>query len=226
MMLGLLGDNNSDLNYFQEINSFVDFCEQNFLELNVTKTKEMLIDFRSKSIVPDPIIIKKTKIERVDTYKYLGLVIDNRLKFDAHVDSVVKKLNSRIYCLHKLDSFGVRNEILKTFYESIILSSWSYCILGWGGNVTQCDKNRIDVKIRRCNRVIGSEQKSVDLFYHWRLGARYAVVLGDKSHPLHGVLVNFLNESGRMRLPIAETNRHKNSFIPRAIKFHNCSIKR
>ena len=41
---GLISDNNED-NYRLEINSIVDWCDNNNLMLNVNKTKEMVIDF-------------------------------------------------------------------------------------------------------------------------------------------------------------------------------------
>ena len=36
---------NKDQTYLQEIESSVDWCDNNYLELNVSKTKEMIIDF-------------------------------------------------------------------------------------------------------------------------------------------------------------------------------------
>ena len=225
MMVGLI-ENRNNSEYLYEINSFVNFCNNNFLELNVNKTKEMLIDFRCNSDVPPPVIINDTEIQRVNTYKYLGVIFDDKLKFGFHVDHIVKRLNSRLYCLYKLNLFGVQKKILNLFYQSIILSTWSYCIAGWGGNVSQKDKNRIDSKVRKCNRVIGVDQCMVDLVYNARVASRYGCVMGDVSHPLHSVLVGCLNKTGRMRLPCAETNRHHNSFLPHAIKYHNSIFRR
>ena len=44
--------------------SFVDWCDSNHLALNVTKTKEMVIDFRKQTKVPDVIVIKEKDVER------------------------------------------------------------------------------------------------------------------------------------------------------------------
>ena len=51
----------------------------NYLELNVSKTKEMVIDFRQT--IPDPqlVDIKGSSVARVDTYKYVGIVLNNKL---------------------------------------------------------------------------------------------------------------------------------------------------
>ena len=67
-----------DLNYTQEIDSFVTWCDDNFLELNVPKTKELYIDFRQNTIIPEPIFIKGVEVDRADSQKYLGLIFDNK----------------------------------------------------------------------------------------------------------------------------------------------------
>ena len=44
-MIGLIKDDDDTI-YQQQLAMFVDHCDANFLELNVSKTKEMIIDFR------------------------------------------------------------------------------------------------------------------------------------------------------------------------------------
>ena len=73
--------------------SFVDWCDSNHLVLNVTKIKEMVIDFRKQTKVPDLIVIKEKDVERVETFKYLGIVLDNKLTWKQNTDSIVKKKN-------------------------------------------------------------------------------------------------------------------------------------
>ena len=45
VLIGQITDDD-DTHYRQEIDSFVWWCDQNHLELNVGKTKEMLMEFR------------------------------------------------------------------------------------------------------------------------------------------------------------------------------------
>ena len=42
-------------------------CDANFLELDVSKTKEMIIDFRTLSLTPNSIILKDSIVERVSS---------------------------------------------------------------------------------------------------------------------------------------------------------------
>ena len=86
-----------DSAFISQVHSFVQYCEDNYLELNVTKTKEMVIDFRKNSVILEPLIIKDCVVERVSVYKYLGVMLNNELPWGDHVDQLIKKLNSRLY---------------------------------------------------------------------------------------------------------------------------------
>ena len=71
----------------------------------------MIVDFRRPSKSPPPILIKDVEVERISTYKYLGSVLDEKLTWTAHVDNIIKRLNSTMFCLRKLGRFGVRTDI-------------------------------------------------------------------------------------------------------------------
>ena len=47
-----------------------------FLHLNVSKTKEICIDFRRNRTVISPIVINGEPVEQVDSFKYLGVTLD------------------------------------------------------------------------------------------------------------------------------------------------------
>ena len=83
---------------------FVDWCDQNYLQLNIGKTKEMVIDFRRKVPVYSDVAIKGETVEKVETYRYLGIVIDHKLSWKQNLKYIIKKTHSRFYCLRKLRS--------------------------------------------------------------------------------------------------------------------------
>ena len=41
-------------------------------------------------------------MERVETHKYFGVVFDSKLNWKENIKSVLKKVNSRIYCFRNL----------------------------------------------------------------------------------------------------------------------------
>ena len=57
---------NSDSVYYAEVERFSNLCRDNSLDLNVKKTKEMLIDFRKAPTMTIPdLFIDGVKVERV-----------------------------------------------------------------------------------------------------------------------------------------------------------------
>lgn len=74
------------------VNDFMTRCDSAFLQINIKKTRDMVIDFRSCQLAPQPTRVKGQKMEGASSYKYLGLIINNKLRFDTHVDAVCKKV--------------------------------------------------------------------------------------------------------------------------------------
>lgn len=65
--------------YIHQLKSFIDYCDSNFLLLNISKTKEfVIIDFRC-NVNSTPSVIIKGEEDRVPTYRYLGVGLNNKL---------------------------------------------------------------------------------------------------------------------------------------------------
>ena len=47
------------------------------------KAKEMVMGFRRDKALPSPVCTGETDVDLVDTYKYLGVVLDNKLEWTA-----------------------------------------------------------------------------------------------------------------------------------------------
>ena len=54
-------------------------------------SKEMCTDFPKNQRCPKQVYIKGEAVERVDTYKYLGVVFDSKLNWKENINSVLKK---------------------------------------------------------------------------------------------------------------------------------------
>ena len=65
---------------------FVDWCDNSYLDLNVTKTKEMSAYFRRQEHSPGKTIIHNNEVEIVSKYKYLGTIFDDKLKRDDNTE--------------------------------------------------------------------------------------------------------------------------------------------
>ncbi len=71
--------NGQEEEYRSLIGDFVAWCRSNSLQLNTTKTKEMVVDFRRLRPHLQPVSIEGVGVEMVQTYRYLGLELDDRL---------------------------------------------------------------------------------------------------------------------------------------------------
>lgn len=73
-LVGFLKSDISSVSGFQrELQGFTQWCSENFLEINVKKTKEMVINFSKNRMIVPPSNINGELVERVSTYKYLGV---------------------------------------------------------------------------------------------------------------------------------------------------------
>ena len=118
--------------------------DKNYLYLNVSETKELCIDFRKNQRRPKPVYIKGEAVERVDTYKYLGVVFDSKLNWKENINSVLKKVNLRMYCMRKLRSFGVNSDTVVTFYNAVVCNISMPGSVCWGGNISKLDRGRLE----------------------------------------------------------------------------------
>ena len=132
VLIGLASDDDSS-KYVDEINKFVTYCNTNLLELNVEKTKEIIIDFRKSKAQPYPIIINDHTVVRVSICNYLRIMLNNDLSWSNNTDYIISKLNSRLYCLRKFKKFNINIYILKLFYQLVNKSVFMIllCLLGW-----------------------------------------------------------------------------------------------
>ncbi len=99
VVLGLI-NNDDETAYLDEVERLTSWCQDNCLSLNVSKTKELIVDFRKRQQRPyTPLMISGTPVERVSCFKYLGVNISEDLTWTTHIQTQVKKARQRLYHL-------------------------------------------------------------------------------------------------------------------------------
>ena len=92
----------------------------NGLLINLKKTIYMLF---SRENVPNfpPVIINNVNIERVKTAKFLGVILNEKLSWTAHINALKSKMSRYVGIMYRIKSFiplKVRIQIYHSFVQS------------------------------------------------------------------------------------------------------------
>ncbi|KAI4896805.1 hypothetical protein NFI96_008135 [Prochilodus magdalenae] len=115
-------------------------------------------------------------IEIVDSYKYLGVHLNNKLDWSVNTTALYKKGQSRLYLLRRLRSFGVQGALLRTFFNTVVASGIFYGVVCWGSSIS------------RAGSVLASPLDPVQVVGDRRMLAKLASMLENDSHPMHETL--------------------------------------
>ncbi len=113
-VIGLIKDGDESV-YRKEVEQLAVWCSHNNLELNMLKTVEMIVDFRRNPPALHPLTIMNSTVAAVESNRFLGTTISQDLKWDIHIDSIVKKAQQRLYFIQQLRNFNLPQELLKQF---------------------------------------------------------------------------------------------------------------
>ena len=126
-------------------NQVTDWLSENSLSLNVDKTKFLTFSNRRLLTFSDEHYIAAhihtcsehnscscARLSRMNSVKYLGVIIDYRLTFIDHIESLTNRVRKLIYLFKQLRSAAEPNT-LKMVYFSLCQAVLGYCIGSWGG---------------------------------------------------------------------------------------------
>ena len=214
-VVGLIDKDEHD--YRRQVDELVMWCAANNLELNVGKTKEIIVDFRRNKTPLMPLSINGAEVETVDTFKFLGIHISGDLTWRAHIEHCVNKAQQRLFFLRRLAGFGLGVDLLVKFYRAVVESVLTVSITVWYGGSTREDRRLLNRVIRTSERIIGIKLPSLDDIYRKRMSRKTESILSDSSHPAHD-LFTLLPSGKRYRAITTKSERHRRSFYPSAIR--------
>ena len=101
-----------------DLSNLKQWLDSTSLSLNVLKTEpHICLDGHS--------------IERVNSYKCLGVQVDETLSWEAHIFEVVGKVAKVLAALRRLRQICPQSTLV-TIYKSLILPHFDYCSTVWG----------------------------------------------------------------------------------------------
>lgn len=120
--------------YMQEdLNVLSTYFRLNKLTVNADKT--MCILFRSprlKLLFCKTLVINGKEIKYATSVKFLGLIMDENLKWDKHAEHVLHKILPAVGVLKRLRYQGIPVSVRKIVYYSLIHSHLQYLCSVWG----------------------------------------------------------------------------------------------
>lgn len=96
-------------------------------------------------------------INVTNTYKYLGVILDQTLSLNEHFESSYKKASSRLFLLAKL-RHQLTSRVARTIYHSMVLPVMTYCCLV-SLHLTTTQKNKLASLDRRARKIINNDNE-------------------------------------------------------------------
>jgi hypothetical protein len=132
----------------QSADEVMSWSSDNRMQLNTDKTKEMVIYFGRKPAALAPITMQNSNIERVTTFKLLGVTINNQLTWQEHVHNICQKASQRLYFLTLLRRAGIDPMDIIKVYCSIVRSVLEYAAIIWHPGLT-CQQSSVIEHIQK-----------------------------------------------------------------------------
>ena len=128
MVLGLQSD----------LDRYSSWCEQNYLTLNVKKTKYVIFGTsqRTKTVQNFELKLNGTNLFKEPFYNYLGITLDSNLSYNQRVKQCMKIVSHKIYLLAKIRKF-INEETALFIYRSMIAPIIDYGDIKYMGGMEE-----------------------------------------------------------------------------------------
>ena len=218
-VIGCVNNANESV-YREEVQRLSGWCKNNNLVLNMSKTKEMIIDFRKTKTPIHPLFIDGAEDLQADSVKFLDSTISKDLSWCNNSIDIIKKAQKRMYFLRHLKRFSLSQVILTRFYRAVIESVLSFSITVWFGRASQDEINQIEPVIKNASKLIGLNMPFIRSLYRSSSLRKSKRIVQEAYHPANH-LFELLPSGKRYCCIKTKTTRFNNSFYPQAPRFLN-----
>ena len=115
------------------LDSVQNWSNANRMKLNAKKTKDMWICFGKSIPQPPNLYIGDVMIERVNSFKLLGVSCQSNMKWNSHIKEITRKGNRRLCHLRQCRKAHLPPEIGLATYCTKIRPLLEYAAPVWGG---------------------------------------------------------------------------------------------
>ena len=151
-----ISKNPKDTTLQTSTNYLISWTDDSYVSLNEKKFKELIIYFGSKYSSNDipPIIVNGSIVERVDSFKLLGVIISSDLSWEKHVNYIVNKASKRMHCVRILVKICAPVDDVIMIYCSVVRSVLEYACQVWHPGLTRKQSDDIERIQKRCLSMI------------------------------------------------------------------------
>ena len=141
-----------------ELAKISDWLSANRLSLNVAKSKLLYFTNKNRNALKDIVVkINGESLNEVDSAKYLGVYMDNKLSWNVHTNNIKLRLSKGISMLAKIRHY-VPESVRRSLYFTFINSHTGYNLLNWG-TASSTNFGTISAKTRKAIRLISFANK-------------------------------------------------------------------
>ena len=139
-----------------ELNKVTTWARENKMVFKENKSKLMIITRSGPKTKRDyKMYLNNKQLRQENTIKYLGIIIDRRFNFNAHVEYTMRKCIRLIHALSKSAKFnwGLRHDVLRIIYSGAILPISSYGAQVWEDSL-QRNCKYLTSELKRIQRLV------------------------------------------------------------------------
>ncbi|KAM9523641.1 uncharacterized protein ACWYII_043207 [Salvelinus alpinus] len=125
----------------------------------------MIVDYRKRRTEHAPILIDGAVVEQVESFKFLGVHITNKLTWSKHTKTVVKRARQNLFPLRRLKIFGMGLQILKRFYSCAIGGILTGCITTWFRNCSASNCKALQMVVCTAQYITGAKLPAIQDLY-------------------------------------------------------------
>ena len=141
------------------LNDVSTWCDQNRMVIHPHKTKCMVLTTRQKHQrrpLTLNLTLGKTPVQQVREHRVLGVIIDEELKWQSHIDNVCKHVSKNLFLLSQLRHY-VDSDARKIFFQAHLLSHINYASTVWSG-ASEVHLKKLNSLHRRAVKLILPDQ--------------------------------------------------------------------
>ena len=152
----------------QILNLISNYMNCNKLHVNLEKSCYINFSNKSKTAADEKLNkydlkISNTSLPQVETTKFLGVIIDDKLDWQPHIKSLAKKLSCCTGRLNHIIQF-IPQSHHENLYHTLFESYLSYGISAWGGAKTSKLQPIFKVQKKVLRVIFGDREKFLDKF--------------------------------------------------------------